>query len=55
VGEERFKLIGEMSEALQSSGNKIIVVIYTMRGIDIQRIISARYANADERRIYGNR
>jgi uncharacterized DUF497 family protein len=55
AGEARFKLIGEMSETVQSSPNKVVVVIYTMRGKDTQRIISARFANADEKRTYERR
>jgi hypothetical protein len=43
-GEERIIAVGEVD-------NRVIVVVYTMRG-DVCRIISARKANRDERTAY---
>jgi uncharacterized DUF497 family protein len=45
-GEIRHRLYGRINE-------RLFVVVYTMRG-RIVRIISARKANARERRVYGN-
>ncbi len=55
AGEMRFKLIGEVSETVRSSAVEVIVVIYTTRGKDTKRIISARPANVDERKGYEER
>lgn len=45
-GEVRYRLYGRI-------GNRLFVVVYTLRGRAI-RIISARKANARERRRYGD-
>lgn len=44
-GEDRFAVIGY--------SGKVLAVAYTMRG-DVHRIISARFATPEERRIYEN-
>jgi uncharacterized protein len=46
-GEARFKAIGRI-------GSRLYAVVYTQRG-DVNRLISARRANATEERIYGDR
>ncbi len=43
--ESRYWLIG-------NSGNGVLTVVYTVRSVDIVRIISARKATRNERRIY---
>lgn len=43
--EDRFAVIGY--------AGKVLAVVYTMRG-DVHRIISARFATPEERRIYEN-
>lgn len=46
VDEERFRLLG------RSSGNRLLAVLFTNRGDDLVRIISARLATPRERRKY---
>ena len=53
--ETRFKLVGEVNEAVRSGPANIVVVVYTKRGKDIKRIISARPASVEERRGYEER
>lgn len=45
-GEVRYRLYGRI-------GGRLFVIVYTMRGRTV-RIISARKANARERRLYGD-
>ena len=44
--EERFLLLG------RSSGNRLLAVLFTDRGADLIRVISARPATSPERRKY---
>ncbi len=46
VEEERYRLLG------RSSGNRLLAVLFTNRGDDLVRIISARLATPRERRKY---